>query len=43
MANAVQSYHHGDLRSALIEAASARLSEHGVDSLSLRKLSLIHI
>ncbi|MDY6977157.1 MAG: TetR/AcrR family transcriptional regulator, partial [Pseudomonadota bacterium] len=35
MANAVQSYHHGDLRSALIEAATARLSEHGVDSLSL--------
>ena len=32
MANAVQSYHHGDLRSALIEAPTTRLSEYGVDS-----------
>ncbi len=39
MTNAVQSYHHGDLRSALLDAAAKRLAEHGVDSLSLRKLA----
>ncbi|WP_421131833.1 TetR/AcrR family transcriptional regulator [Alteromonas sp. A079] len=39
MTNTAQNYHHGDLRSALIEAATTRLSCYGVDSLSLRKLA----
>ena len=39
MTNAVQSYHHGDLRTALLEAATKRIAEHGIDSLSLRKLA----
>lgn len=39
MASAAQSYHHGDLRSALLSAATKRLAAHGVDSLSLRKLA----
>ena len=39
MTNAVHSYHHGDLRTALLEAATKRIAEHGIDSLSLRKLA----
>lgn len=39
MGNGAQNYHHGDLRSALIEVATSRLAAHGVDSLSLRKLA----
>ncbi|NDW17142.1 TetR family transcriptional regulator [Alteromonas genovensis] len=39
VSNTAQSYHHGDLRTALLNAAAKRLSEHGVDSLSLRKLA----
>ncbi|BFT29848.1 TetR/AcrR family transcriptional regulator [Alteromonas sp. D210916BOD_24] len=39
MTNAAPSYHHGDLRTALLNAAAKRLAEHGVDSLSLRKLA----
>ena len=33
------SYHHGDLRSSLLEAAKAMLSESGIEGLSLRKLA----
>ncbi len=33
------SYHHGDLRSALLAAANDILQQDGIDSLSLRKLS----
>lgn len=29
------SYHHGDLRSALVEAALALIAEHGIDALSV--------
>jgi len=32
-------YHHGDLRAALITAASEQLSEHGLEQLTLRKLA----
>lgn len=34
-----RSYHHGDLRVSLIDAATSMLKEHGVDGLSLRKLA----
>ena len=34
-----QRYHHGDLRSALLHAATKRIDEQGVDSISLRKLA----
>lgn len=33
------SYHHGDLRSSLVDAASIMLKESGIDGLSLRKLA----
>ncbi len=33
------SYHHGDLRSSLLEAAKAMLSDGGIEGLSLRKLA----
>lgn len=39
MATTAQNYHHGDLRSALLHAATKRIAEHGIDSLSLRKLA----
>lgn len=32
-------YHHGDLRSSLLDAAKAMLKEHGIEGLSLRKLA----
>jgi len=32
-------YHHGDLRSSLVDAASNMLKEGGIDGLSLRKLA----
>lgn len=32
-------YHHGDLRSTLVEAASSMLKDSGIDGLSLRKLA----
>ncbi|WP_307815940.1 TetR/AcrR family transcriptional regulator [Myceligenerans indicum] len=32
-------YHHGNLRTALLDAAEASLREHGVDQLSLRELA----
>ncbi len=32
-------YHHGDLHSTLIEAASSRLEKYGIEGLSLRKLA----
>ena len=32
-------YHHGQLRTALLEAAESRLREHGADQLSLRDLA----
>ncbi|MCW8092567.1 TetR/AcrR family transcriptional regulator [Alteromonas sp. ASW11-130] len=32
-------YHHGDLHSTLIDAASSRLEKFGIDGLSLRKLA----
>lgn len=38
MAN-THTYHHGDLRATLVKVATARLSAHGIDSLSLRKLA----
>jgi len=34
-----ESYHHGDLKSTLIEAGVKLLSEEGVEGLSLRKLA----
>lgn len=34
-----QSYHHGDLRAALVSAATQRIEQHGIDGLSLRKLA----
>ncbi|MFT4939813.1 MAG: AcrR family transcriptional regulator [Paraglaciecola sp.] len=33
------SYHHGDLRTSLLEAATAMLKEDGIEGLSLRKLA----
>ncbi|WP_010322656.1 TetR/AcrR family transcriptional regulator [Marinobacterium stanieri] len=33
------SYHHGDLRSSLLEAATQLIAEGGVDALSMRKLA----
>jgi AcrR family transcriptional regulator len=33
------SYHHGNLRQALIDAALARIRDHGVESVSLRALA----
>ena len=33
------SYHHGDLRSALLVAAKTLIAEAGIDNLSLRKLA----
>ena len=38
MANSSK-YHHGDLRTALLNAANAIIEEHGIDALSLRKLA----
>jgi len=32
-------YHHGDLHSSLLSTATAMLNEHGIDSLSLRKIA----
>ncbi len=37
--NVNASYHHGDLRQALIEAACVHLKDNGADSLSLRALA----
>lgn len=34
-----QTYHHGDLRAALLDAAIARIENQGIEALSLRKLS----
>jgi len=34
-----QTYHHGDLRSALLDAATARIENQGIEGLSLRKLA----
>lgn len=39
MTNSKKSYHHGDLRSSLINAASSILKEDGVEGLSMRKLA----
>ena len=33
------SYHHGDLYSSLLSTATAMLNQHGIDSLSLRKIA----
>ncbi|WP_298442063.1 TetR/AcrR family transcriptional regulator [uncultured Ferrimonas sp.] len=33
------SYHHGDLRQTLLDAATAMIAEAGIDGLSLRKLA----
>jgi AcrR family transcriptional regulator len=35
--NSVKTYHHGDLRSALLQAAEAVIAERGVDGFSLRE------
>ena len=32
-------YHHGDLQSSLLATATAMITEHGIESLSLRKLA----
>ena len=37
--NTRQTYHHGDLRSALVAAATHRLETFGIEQLSLRKLA----
>lgn len=34
-----QTYHHGDLRAALLDAATARIENQGIVGLSLRKLA----
>lgn len=39
MSSASHSYHHGDLRETLLNAARARIEREGIDSLSLRKLA----
>ncbi|WP_339768804.1 TetR/AcrR family transcriptional regulator [uncultured Paraglaciecola sp.] len=39
LATTKSSYHHGDLRSSLLEAAKAMLSDGGIEGLSLRKLA----
>jgi AcrR family transcriptional regulator len=39
MEKAKDSYHHGDLRAALVAAAEAVLSENGVESFSLRQVA----
>jgi AcrR family transcriptional regulator len=36
---AKRQYHHGDLRSSLLDAASSMLRENGIEGLSLRKLA----
>lgn len=35
----IHTYHHGDLRRTLLEAAAASVEENGVDALSLRQLA----
>ncbi len=35
----VRSYHHGDLKNALREAASALIAERGIEAVSLREIS----
>ena len=39
MATAKKSYHHGDLRRALLDTATHMIDESGVDSVSMRKLA----
>lgn len=39
MARSAQTYHHGDLYTALVNAASQRIETQGIDDLSLRKLA----
>ncbi len=39
MSKTTQSYHHGDLRQTLLQAAKQRLESHGIEGLSLRKLA----
>ena len=39
MAMAKSSYHHGDLRRALLETAAGMIDEEGVESISMRKLA----
>ena len=39
MATAKKSYHHGDLRQALLETATQMIDEAGVESVSMRKLA----
>jgi AcrR family transcriptional regulator len=39
MTKPTHNYHHGDLQSALLSAASKRIEELGIDGLSLRKLA----
>lgn len=39
MIQASPSYHHGDLRKALLETAKRKIAREGVDALSLRKLA----
>ncbi len=34
-----RTYHHGDLRSSLLDTATSMLNEGGIDSLSLRKIA----
>jgi len=37
--NSTSTYHHGDLPSTLLATATAMITEHGVEALSLRKLA----
>lgn len=39
MLTAKKSYHHGDLRRALLETATQMINEDGVDAISMRKLA----
>lgn len=34
-----QNYHHGDLRTALIQATIEMINQHGIESITMRKLS----
>ena len=39
LSSGTQTYHHGDLRSALLDAAANRIENQGIEGLSLRKLA----
>ena len=39
MSNIINKYHHGDLKSALLNAAKRLIVENGIDALSLRSIA----